>query len=78
MSYREMPWPHADGVMTYRREAGYAYAFCEVCWWRGKAATLRPARKAAHRHVAATGHTVKVTQSVGYVYGPDKREREHD
>lgn len=76
---REMPWPHADGVMTLDTTEAEATVECNNCreLYEDRP-TLRSARGVAHRHVAATGHAVLVTARRDYLYGPDARKKVED
>ena len=81
MTYREMPWRHADGVVSIGATTVSLEIECERCpqsKWPGyrniAPLTLNAARKRVHRHIAATGHIVSVFQSVNRTYGPDPRD----
>ena len=62
-----------NGVHTVQvSDDGPPFVVCEECEWsrQGAFGSMETARKAAHRHVASTGHLVSVTRMTTHVYGP--------
>ncbi|MBE3073138.1 MAG: hypothetical protein IMZ67_09200 [Acidobacteria bacterium] len=78
--YRGVPWPTQDGALSIGATTRSVEIECDACPqsdWPGDRGivvlSVAAARKRAHRHIATTGHTVRVWQSTERVYGPDTR-----
>lgn len=64
---------NVDGVATALRGPSINdVAWCvNRCGWVRGSAMFETVRRAAHRHVSRTGHSVHVTATTTFIYAPD-------